>query len=222
MLSANLDHLLDELVYLVALLSAGAILVVVVEHFSVESASRRRELDGPKEVRSGLEVRAAGDDLMDDILNAVDAELAEAGLNDGVVADGDSLARYLTETALVDKLLNGLKVRIAVSDERLYESEHLGGGSVHANENTVVDLTKAKKLKDLLHLGRDTNDTAKADNENDLLLRSDIDLIVGLGVSSVVNGGLSELSTRASNLFIPESMKSKTKLVAQTKFKTSI
>lgn len=56
-----------------------------------------------------------------------------------------------------------------------------------------MDLAKSQKLKDLLDLGRHTNNTSDTDDEDQLLLRSDEYLAVGLGLSAVVNGSLGKL-----------------------------
>lgn len=71
-------------------------------------------LERPEEVGGGLEVGADGEDLVDEVLNADDAVLAEHLLNLGVLADGDALAVDLGIAALVDELLDGLQVGEAV------------------------------------------------------------------------------------------------------------
>jgi hypothetical protein len=43
-------------------------------------------------------------------------------------------------------------------------------------------------LKDLLDLGTDVEDTSDTDDEDDLLLRGDVDLTIGLGNTTVVDG----------------------------------
>ena len=176
------------------LLSASTAFVEVVQLLADEATLGGGQLDGPQEVGDLLEVRTHSEDLVDDILNAVNTKVTKTSLDDLVGAQGNSLAVHLTETALVDKVANGLQGRVTVGDERLNQSEHLDGGTVDANEDTVVDLSQSEKLKDLLHLRRNTDDTANTDNENQLLLRGDEDLVVGLGLSSVVNGILRKLN----------------------------
>ena len=56
---------------------------------------RVAQLEWPEEVVCFLEVGADSDDLMDQILDADDVELAEIVLNDLVVSDGNSLVVYL-------------------------------------------------------------------------------------------------------------------------------
>ena len=50
------------------------------------------ELEGPQEVGGVLEVGANSEDLMDQILNADDAHLAQLALNDLVGGDGSAVA----------------------------------------------------------------------------------------------------------------------------------
>lgn len=178
------------------LLTASTTFVEVVQLLATETTLRGGQLNGPEEVGDFLEVRADSENLVDNVLDTVNAELTKGGLDDFVGAQRHSLAVDLAEATLVDKVANGLQGRITVGDERLDKSKHLDGGSVNANEDTVVDLSQTKKLEDLLHLGGNTDDTANTDNEDQLLLRGDVDLVVGLGISSVVNGILGELKKK--------------------------
>ena len=59
-----------------------------------ESSQGRGQLEGPEEVVRLLEVRAASVDLVNQILRADDAELAESGLDDAVISQGDSLDKH--------------------------------------------------------------------------------------------------------------------------------
>lgn len=70
------------------------------------------ELERPQEVGGLLEVLANSEDLVNKILNANNAVLAQRRLNDGVVGDGDALAIDLGETALVHELLDRLQVGV--------------------------------------------------------------------------------------------------------------
>jgi hypothetical protein len=60
----------------------------VLELAGAETASGGGELEGPEEVGGLLEVRANGEDLVDQVLNGDDTVLAEVLLNDGVVRLG--------------------------------------------------------------------------------------------------------------------------------------
>jgi len=72
------------------------------------------ELERPEEGVGLLEVGADGVDLVDEILHADDAVLAELALHDRVVNDGDALLVDLGETTLVHELLHGLQVGVTV------------------------------------------------------------------------------------------------------------
>jgi hypothetical protein len=63
----------------------------VLELTCPETSCWVRQLEGPQEVADLLEVWSHGEDLVDDVLNADDAVLAEVFLNDGVVSKGNPL-----------------------------------------------------------------------------------------------------------------------------------
>ena len=106
-----------------------------------------------------LEVRADGEDLVDQILHTDDTVLAEAGLDDCVVGEGNALLLNLSVSALVDELTDGLQVGVSVGDPWLNDLQHLKGGLGHADKDTVVDLEETEKLEDLAGLGGDLVDT---------------------------------------------------------------
>ncbi len=126
---------------------------MVVQHLAVVPALGGRQLHRPQEVGDGLEVRPARVDFVDHVLNAVKADGAQRLAHHRVVADRDALARHLAEPPLVNDLLGALQVGVAVSDERLNEPQHLSRRRIDADEDAVVDLTKAQQLQDLFHLG---------------------------------------------------------------------
>jgi len=144
------------------------------------------ELERPEEVVDLLEVRADSVELVDDILDALNVELAEGLLDDAVLHQGDALLVHLTETTLVDEVVDGLQRRLAVGDVRLNALEHSHGGEVDLHEGGVVDLTKTQELQDLLGLGVNTVDTTDADNEEDLghVLNEVVAGILGLAASA--------------------------------------
>lgn len=139
------------------------------------------ELEGPEEVGGLLEVGANSVDLVDEILSADDAVLAEVLLNDGVVGKSSALLVDLSVSTLVDELLDGLQVGVTVGDPRLNNLEHLSGGLGDLDEDTVVDLEETEELEDLAGLGGNLVDTLDADNEHQLALSGDVGSIVLLG-----------------------------------------
>ena len=117
------------------------------------------ELEWPQEVAGLLEVGADGVNLVDQVLHADDAVLAERLLDDLVVCQGDALLVDLAVTALVDQLAHGLEVGVAIGDVGLHDFEHLGGGLSQADEDAVVDLEETEELEDLAGLWGDLVDT---------------------------------------------------------------
>jgi hypothetical protein len=167
-----LQHALDKGVDVLLAVAVLAALDEVVE-LLLEAAVGGRELEGPEEVVGLLEVRADGEDLVDKILNADDAVLAELSLNDSVVADGNTLLVELGVTALVEELAHGLEVGVAPGNVGPDELEHLEGGLVDADEGGVEDLPQAEELENLLDLGADTVDTTDTDDKGKLVLGRD-------------------------------------------------
>lgn len=148
------------------------------------STSGVRQLEGPQEVGGLLEVGADGVDLVDEILHADNAELAEGLLDDRVVGQGDALLVDLAVSALVDELANRLEVGLTVGDVGVDELEHLGGGLGQADEDTVVDLEKTQQLEDLAGLGGNVVDTLDADDEGELGLGGNVERTSGLGLAT--------------------------------------
>ena len=131
----------------------------VLELARTEPASGVAQLEGPEEVGGLLEVGADSEDLVDEILHADDAILAEVLLDDGVVGEGNTLLVDLAISALVDELLDALEVGVTIGDPRLDNLDHLGGSLGDADEDTVVDLEQTEKLQDLAGLGGNLVDT---------------------------------------------------------------
>lgn len=98
---------------------------------------------------------------MDKILNTEDVVLAEGGLDDLVVGEGDALLVDLSVSTLVDQLADGFEVGLAVCDVRLNEAEHLLGSTGDLDEDTVVDLEETEELHDLAGLGCNLVDTTR-------------------------------------------------------------
>lgn len=157
------------------------------------------ELEGPQEVGGLLEVGADGVDLVDKILHADNAVLAEVLLDDGVVSQGNALLVDLAVSALVDELLDALEVGVTVGNPGLDDLDHLSGSLGNTDEDTVVDLEETEKLEDLAGLRGNLVDTTRSlvrvksnvtdrinvpldsDDEDQLLLSRNVEAALLLG-----------------------------------------
>jgi len=131
----------------------------VLELSCAETTSWVAELEWPQKVGGLFEVGANSEDLVDQVLHADNAVLAEVLLDDGVVGKSNALLVDLSVSTLVDELADGLEVGVTVGNPWLDDLEHLEGGLGHANKDTVVDLEKAEELEDLAGLWCDLVDT---------------------------------------------------------------
>lgn len=164
----NLVHLADETVDVLLTVTGVTTLDVVLELASAETTVRVGQLEGPEEVVGLLEVGANGVNLVDQILHADNAELAEVLLNDLVVGEGSALLVDLSVTTLVQKLADGLQVGVTVGNVGVDDSQHLLSSLGETNESTRVDLEQTQKLEDLAGLGSNLVDTLDTDNEDEL------------------------------------------------------
>lgn len=156
-----LVHLADETVDGLLAVTKITTLDEVLELAGAEATGGVGQLEGPEEVGGLLEVGADGEDLVDEILHADNAVLAEVLLDDGVVGKSDTLLVDLSVSTLVDELLDGLQVGVTVSDPGLDNLEHLSGGLGDLDEDTVVDLEETEELEDLAGLRGHLVDTGE-------------------------------------------------------------
>lgn len=66
-----------------------------------------------------LEVRANGEDLVDEVFNREDVVFAELLLNHGVGGKRNALLVDLSVSPLVDQLAHGLQVRLPANNEKI-------------------------------------------------------------------------------------------------------
>lgn len=168
----NLVHLSDKSVDLVLTVTKVTTLDVVLELAGAETTVGVGELEGPQEVGGLLEVGADSVDLVDKILNADNAVLAEVLLNERVVGKSNALLVDLSVTTLVDELTDGLQVGVTVGDPRLNNLQHLKGSLGKTDKDTVVDLEETEKLEDLAGLGSDLVDTGDSQYGSPRVLKS--------------------------------------------------
>jgi len=120
-----LVHLSDKSIDLVLPVAEITSLDEVLELAGAETTVGVAELEGPQEVGGLLEVGPDSGNLVDEILNADDAVLAEVLLDDSVVGQGDTLLVDFAVSTLVDELLDALEVGVAVGDPGLDDLDHL-------------------------------------------------------------------------------------------------
>jgi len=113
--------------------------------------------------------------LVDDVFGAKNVEFFKVLFDQLVVCESDALAADFTEAALVHELANGLQIRITVSNEGLYQVEHLQHGLSNFDKNGVVKLSQAQELQDLAGLRAHAVDTSNADNDGELRLGRDVE-----------------------------------------------
>jgi len=117
------------------------------------------QLEMPKEVVGELEVWSDGVNLVDQVLDADDAELAEPLLDD-VVREGTSTTLEFSESALVNKFTDGFEVGVSPGDVRVGDAQHAQRRLVQLHEGSVVDLTQAEKLEHLSDSRMESVDTS--------------------------------------------------------------
>jgi len=79
-----------------------------------------------------------------EIFNTGDAVLTELTSNDGVVSDGDALLVHLGKTTLVDQVANTLQVGLTIGEVGLDFANHVDGGLVELEENSIMNLTETQ------------------------------------------------------------------------------
>lgn len=93
-----------------------------------EATSRVAELEWPEKVAGLLEVRADGEDLMDQILDTQDTVFAEVIFNYLIVSEWDALLLDLSIAALVDEVADSFDRGVAVCDIRFNDLDHFRCG----------------------------------------------------------------------------------------------
>lgn len=142
------------------------------------STSWRVESEWEEEIVNLFEFESKVVNLVDDVLDALDAVLSETLLDDLVLDQGDSLSVELSVSSLVDQGLDGVLGWESVGDIRLDLSEHVHGGLVVLDENSVADSGKSEKRKDFSLFGGDLGETLDSDDQEELVLLIDEKLVV--------------------------------------------
>jgi len=168
--TTHLIHSSDEVVDPV--LSVTSITTLVeVRNDGVESLLGGAKFECPQESVGFLEVGSDRVNFVDEIFDANNALLAESLFNNSVVVQRDTGALDFTETTLQNQLSDRLQVGVTPGNVGLYQSEHLEGGTVELDEDSIVDLSQSQQLQNLLDSGANSVDTSDTDNESQLSLR---------------------------------------------------
>ncbi|GBE63065.1 Rpl7bp, putative [Babesia ovata] len=153
-----------------------------------ETLAWRAQLEGPQEVGNLLEFRAASVDLVNYVLHSVDAVLAEVLFDDVIGADAHTApctaSADLGVTTLVEQLADGRQGGVTVGDVRVNELEHLHGGLVQLDEDTVVQLEQPEELEDEAGLGGDLVNTLDAHNKDHLGVSFLVERALGLSLAT--------------------------------------
>jgi len=176
-----LDHLLDEAVDQLLAITKVTTLGEMISLLTPASTSVV-QLEVPQEVVGDFEVRADGEDLMDEILDADDAELAQPLLDD-IVAQGASTTLKFSVAALVHELADRLEVRITPSDVGIGDAQHAQRRLVQLHESRIVDLTQTEKLKYLPDSRVESVDTPDSHDNGQLGFGRNVEVAVFAGVS---------------------------------------
>jgi len=171
-----LDHLLDETVDQLFAVTEVTTLGEVVGLLA-PAATGVVQLEVPQKVVGDLEVGTDGVDLMNEVLDTDDAELAESLLDDFVVESASSSLK-LAESAFVDELADRLEVGITPGDVGIGDTQHAQRRLVQLDERRVVDLTQTQQLKDLSDSGVESVDTPDPHDDGQFGLRGHVEVAV--------------------------------------------
>ena len=150
------------------------------------------KLEWPQEAVALGVVLADCEELVNEIVNGVDAVLAEFVANELVGGDGNTLLVDTAVSALDDEAADHADGRIADSNIGLNSLEHVKRGLVDADEDSVIDLTETEELHDLLGLWRNTVNATKTHDESETGFRRNVVSATLLGIAVEVNGTLSQ------------------------------
>ena len=105
-------------------------------------------------------------DFLNEIFDSTDIVFAEDLFNGVVRLDGDSLFVDLAVTSLEDESPDDFAGRIAIGDEGFNSPEHIDGGLVDSDEDSVVELSQSKQSHDSDDFRVQLVDTSDPDHES--------------------------------------------------------
>merc|ERR1719376_1746675 len=115
----------------------------------------------------------------------------------------EELEGLLDEAALVDQLAHGLQAGGAPRDEGFANPQHIDGGLVQLDKDSVVDLPQSEELEGLLDLGGNLVDPTDPDDEGVLVLARDMEGTLGLGLAPKPDGLALKLTVLLGVLLSP-------------------
>ena len=133
--------------------SEGSVMGVIGVSFVFKSFLRRWEFEGPEEVVSFFEVCSNCFDFVDQVFNADNTLLVKSSFNNAVVGKGNSRIVGLSKSSFVNQLSDGFGRGVSIGNVWFYNSNHVDGGFVKSDEDSVVKLSESEKLHNLLALG---------------------------------------------------------------------
>ena len=161
--------------------------LVEVAELLAETTVRGVELEGPEEVGGLLEVRTHRNNFVNQIVHREDTVLSENSLDLLVIHERHTLTVQLGITTLVHQFADSLEVGVTVGDVGFHETEHLNGGLVQTNKDSIVDLAETEKTEDLLHLGRNLVDTTNTDHNGKTTFTFNEEVTIVVSFSSLGN-----------------------------------
>lgn len=140
-----------------------------------EASTGWGQLEWPQEIVSFLEVWTNGVNLVNEILDVSDVLLLSEGVVDKVVVcQRNSLAVDLAISSLVDELSDGISAWVSVGDVWLNSSQHVDGGFVDSDEDSVVELSEPQESQNSNDLWVQLVDASDSDGEDELGLSWDV------------------------------------------------
>lgn len=85
--------------------------------------------------------------------------------NHEVIGDWNALFVVLDEATLVDQFAYGFQVRVTPCNVGLADTQHVDGGLVQLDEDTIVDLTQTEQLQNFTYFWGDLVDTGREKRE---------------------------------------------------------
>jgi len=184
----NLHHTTDEFVDEFFTVTPIATLRL---HKSVllqyESTIGGRKLESPQEGIGLLEVRADLVDLVDEVINAVDAVFSELSGDHLVVLDRETFLVDTAVTSLQDEFLDGLEIRVTANNVRHNAFQHVHHRLRAFDEDGLVELVQTEELEDFAGLRGHLVDTGGTDHQHHLRFRLDEEVAGSLGQSALGN-----------------------------------